>query len=358
MTLNLPGLFCVGFDGLTVPDTLLPLLEQGLGGVILFKRNLESLEQICRLTAALHASAAAPLLIGVDQEGGRVTRLPAPFLFPPAAGVLGQLDDPGLTEELARAVGRELRAAGMNWDLAPVLDVRTNPANPVIGDRAYSEDPERVARMGLAVLRGFEDSGILATAKHFPGHGETAADSHLTLPESRQPAARWRSVEFRPFIEAIRHGVPSVMVAHLACPGLDPNAPTSLSRVVIGDILRTELGFAGMVVSDDMEMGAITSRFDVGEAAVRFLEAGGDLILVCRQSDLQYQALAAVESAVRDGRLTEMQIEASLARIARAHARHASDPTNLPVDLQTARKTIGSASHSALLQKVRTFLET
>jgi beta-N-acetylhexosaminidase len=127
---------------------------------------------------------------------------------------------------------------------------------------------------------------------------------------------------------------------------------------VIGDILRTELGFAGMVVSDDMEMGAITSRFDVGEAAVRFLEAGGDLILVCRQSDLQYQALAAVESAVRDGRLTEMQIEASLARIARAQARHASDPTNLPVDLQTARKTIGSASHSALLQKVRTFLET
>ncbi len=169
-----------------MPDYLRRLLGQGLGGVILFKRNLRDLEQICALTADLHRHAAGPLLVGVDQEGGRVARLPAPFLASPPAAVLGRIDDPRLTTELAQAVGRELRAAGFNWNLAPVLDVHTNPGNPIIGDRAFSSDPHCVARMGLAALRGFESAGILTTGKHFPGHGETAADSHLTLPESPQ----------------------------------------------------------------------------------------------------------------------------------------------------------------------------
>ena len=351
MTPNPLGLFCVGFDGLTIPDTLRPLLDEGLGGVILFKRNLQSLEQVCRLTADLHASAPAPLLVGVDQEGGRVTRLPPPFLVPPAAGLLGRLGDPGLTEELARATGSELAIAGINWNLAPVLDVRTNPANPIIGDRAYSDDPESVARMGLAALRGFKDAGVLTTAKHFPGHGETAADSHLTLPESLQSSARWRSVEFLPFREAIRHGVPSIMVAHLACPALDPNTPTSLSPLVIRDILRAELGFAGVVVSDDMEMGAIVSRFDVGEAAVRFLKAGGDLILICRDIDRQRVALAAVQHAVRSGRLTEAQLEVSLDRIAKARSIAVSAPS--AINLQAAQTIVGCASHQALLERAQ-----
>jgi beta-N-acetylhexosaminidase len=348
---NLFGLFCAGFDGLTVPDSLRQLLEQGLGGVVLFKRNLESLEQVCRLTADLRASAPSPLLIGVDQEGGRVTRLPPPFLAPPPAGLLGRLDDPDLTAELARAVGRELRAAGINWNLAPVLDVRTNPANSVIGDRAYSNDPEGVARMGLAAIRGFKDAGVLATAKHFPGHGDTAADSHLTLPESLQSAARWRSVEFLPFSEAIRHGVPTLMVAHLACPALDPNAPTSLSSIVVRDILRKELGFAGAIVSDDMEMGAIVSRFDIGEASVRFLEAGGDLILICRDIDGQRSALTAVERALSSGRLTETQLEASLDRIATARRPVASAPA--ASDLTAVQSIVGCASHRALLERIQ-----
>ncbi len=356
MNPNLPSLFCIGFDGLAIPDTLRPLLEQGLGGVILFKRTLESLEQVCRLTADLHASASTPLLVGVDQEGGRVTRLPPPFLAPPAAGLLGRIGDPGLTEELARATGRELTAAGINWNLVPVLDVRTNPANPIIGDRAYSDDPEDVARMGLATLRGFKDASVLTTAKHFPGHGETAADSHLTLPESLQSSVRWRKVEFPPFREAIRHGVPSIMVAHLACPALDTNAPTSLSPIVIGDILRSELGFAGMVVSDDMEMGAIASRFDVGEAAVRFLEAGGDLLLICRDIGRQRSALVAVERAVSNGRLSEAQIEASLDRVARARRLVALAPPE--ISLQAAQTIVGCATHQALLERVqRSLLE-
>jgi beta-N-acetylhexosaminidase len=347
---DLLPLFCFGFEGAELSDEFRGLLEQGLGGVILFKRNLRDLEQICALTASLHRHAAGPLLVGVDQEGGRVVRLPAPFLTPPAAAVLGRIGNPDLTQAVARTVGTELRAAGFNWNLTPVLDVNTNSANPVIGDRAFSHDPRCVVRMGLAAFRGFQEAGILTTGKHFPGHGETAADSHLTLPESPQTAERWRSVEFVPFREAIHAGVPSILAAHLVCPALDPSAPSSLSRTIVSDILRGELGFDGVVVSDDMEMGAIVTRFDVGEAAVRFLEAGGDLILVCKNGDRQHEALAAVESAVRSGHLSERRVKASLDRLSRFRRRIVPHPV-APTP-ETALSILGSGEHQALLARV------
>jgi beta-N-acetylhexosaminidase len=347
----IPSLFCLGFDGVAVPDHLLPLLASGLGGVILFRRNLQDLPQICSLTAALHAAAAAPLLIGVDQEGGRVIRLPAPFLAPPAAATLGAIGDEALTRDLARAVGRELCAAGFTWNLAPVLDVHTNPDNPVIGDRAYGRDPDRVARLGAAAIRGFADAGILATAKHFPGHGETAADSHLTLPESPQPSARWRAVEFVPFRQAIRAGVPAVMVAHLSCPALDPASPSSLSQPIITGILREELGFDGAVVSDDLTMEAIAARLDLGEAAIRFLEAGGDLILICHDPERQQAAMAAVEAAVRSHRLSEARLADSLDRIARLRSWLGAGRG--VVDVDAARSIVGSVAHQRLLQAIQ-----
>jgi beta-N-acetylhexosaminidase len=345
MRLNVLRLFGFGFDGVEVPADIRALLARGLGAVILFKRNLVSLEQVCRLTADLRRAASDPLLIGVDQEGGRVIRLPAPFLAPPAAAILGRLEDPELTADVARAVGRELLAAGMNWNLAPVLDVHTNPANPIIGDRAFGSDPDRVTRMGLAALRGFASAGVLATAKHFPGHGDTVTDSHLTLPQSSQSASRWRTVEFLPFLAAIKAGVPSIMVAHLQCPALDALVPTSLSRIVISDVLRSELGFKGAVVSDDMEMGAIAAKFDIGEAAVRFLEAGGDLILVCRNSALQQAAVAGVESALRSGRISEARIQESEQRITAAQA---TARTPEGVDVELARKIVGMAGAELL----------
>jgi len=347
---SIPSLFCFGFDGVALPDHLRPLLESDLGGVILFRRNLQDLSQICSLTAALHAAAAAPLLVGVDQEGGRVTRLPAPFLVSPAAATLGAIDDTTLTRHLARAVGRELRAAGFTWNLAPVLDVHTNPRNPIIGDRAYGRDPDRVARLGAAAIRGFAEAGILATAKHFPGHGETLADSHQTLPESPQSSARWRAVEFVPFRQAIQAGVPAVMVAHLSCPALDPGSPSSLSRPIITGILREELGYDGVVVSDDLEMEAIAARLDLGEAAVRFLEAGGDLVLICHDPGRQRAAMAAVEAAVRAGRLSEARLAASLDRIARL--RKWLDARHSPVDVKAAQSIVGNAEHQQLLQAI------
>jgi beta-N-acetylhexosaminidase len=344
--LPLEALFCFGFEGTAVPDPIRSALAAGLGGVILFRRNVESPEQLCVLTGALHAASARPLLIGVDQEGGRVLRLPPPFLAAPPAAALGRADDPSLTERLARAVGRELRAVGITWNLAPVLDVRTNAANTVIGDRAYGADPERVTRHGLAAIRGFAEAGILATAKHFPGHGDTAADSHTTLPESGQSATRWRTVEFVPFRRAIQAAVPLVLVAHLLCPGLDPELPSSLSRATIGGVLREELAFTGVVVSDDLEMAAIAGRMDVGEAAVRFFEAGGDLALICHDPGRQQSALAAVRAAVRSGRLAETRVTESIARITRCAARL---PGLTAPDLVMARGTIGSQSHGSLL---------
>jgi len=343
-------LFCLGFDGIDIPQYLQPLLEAGLGGVVLFRRNLQDLGQICRLTGQLHAAASAPLLVGVDQEGGRVTRLPAPFLTPPAAAILGAVDDEVLTADLARAVGSELKSAGFTWNLAPVLDVHTNPANPVIGDRAFSEDPDRVARLGTAVIRGFGEAGVLATAKHFPGHGDTNVDSHLTLPESPQSAARWRAVEFAPFRRAIQAGVPVVMVAHLLCPALDPDRPSSLSHATITKILREELGYDGVVVSDDLEMAAIAARYDFGEAAIRFLEAGGDLILICQDAARQEAAITTVEGAARSRRLPEKRLAASLERIIRL--RMWIEEKRTPVDVEAARGIVGAAKHRHLLQAI------
>ena len=350
---NLLRLFCFGFDGETPPEYIRTLLRRGLGGVILFKRNLRDLEQIYALTAEVHRQAVTPLLVGVDQEGGRVVRLPPPFLTPPAAAVLGAIDDPDLTRTVARAMGQELRAAGFNWNLAPVLDVHTNPGNPVIGDRAFSHDPDRVARMGLAVFRGFDDVGILTTAKHFPGHGETAADSHLALPES--PADRRQVEDGR--VCAVSRGDPG---RHSQHPGgtsgvsgsRSRSTASSLSRIVTTDILRTELGFDGVVVSDDLEMGAITADFDIGEAAVRFLEAGGDLALICRNADHQHEAIDAVEAALRSGRLPASRLRASLDRLARFTSRLASHPT-IP-SLDAARTIVGHEDHRALLATVAT----
>jgi beta-N-acetylhexosaminidase len=348
----IPALFCLGFHGLQVPDHLRSLLEADLGGVILFRRNLQDLEQICHLTADLHAAAASPLLVGVDQEGGRVVRLPAPFLAPPPAASLGALDDPGLTRDLNRAMGRELFAAGFTWNLAPVLDVRTNPTNPVIGDRAFSHDPDCVARLGAAAIQGLSEAGVLATAKHFPGHGDTVADSHLTLPECPLPFPRWRAVEFVPFRWAIRAGVPLVLAAHLLCPALDPEAPSSLSRRIITGILREELGYDGVVVSDDLEMEAIAARFDLGEAAVRFLEAGGDLVLICHDAARQREAMAAVEAAVKARRLSEARLATSLHRIARLRERLA--PRRATVDAEAARAIVGAPEHQRLLRTILT----
>lgn len=321
------GRLCMfGFDGPVPPSSLLGVLQEwGLGGVILMGSNLKSPLQILELTRALQERAAdPPLFIGVDQEGGRVSRLKPPFTqFPPAAR-LGALGSEEIVRTVGGVIGKELRAVGINVDFAPVLDVHTNPDNPVIGDRAFAADPDLVARMGIAFSQGLQAEGVSATGKHFPGHGDTSTDSHLDLPVVHHPKDRLTRVELHPFRRAIEAGLSMLMSAHVLCPALDPGVPATLSPRILTELLRNEMGFEGIIVSDDLSMEAIAGRWSVEEAACRFIEAGGDLILMANNAGAQQSILHTLLNAVESNRLPEARLEASLGRVLKVKKRLAS----------------------------------
>ena len=269
-------LFMIGFTGTTVTKDLASFLTASKpGGVIFFRRNLESVQQIVDLTNGLQKlSPAQPLLIAIDQEGGRVSRLPAEFTIFPPCGQLGQCNSSELAYSAAATIAKELRAVGINMNMAPVLDVNSNPDNPVIGDRAFGAAPELVGEMGSATIGGLQDNMVVACGKHFPGHGDTATDSHKELPVVDAGLQRLRDTEFPPFQQAIRYGVASLMTAHVLYRALDPEAPATLSSAVIQRLLREEFRYEGVVFTDDLEMHAIIDHDGIGEAAVRSFVAG------------------------------------------------------------------------------------
>lgn len=297
-------LLVVGFSGTSLPAALEAALREGrMGGIIVFKRNLPSLEIAHAINRATQGAAPAdlPPFIAVDQEGGRVGRLPPPFLKLPPMRQLGALGDPALLERVGRVLGTELRRLGYNLDFAPVLDVDSNPDNPVIGDRAFSADPAEVARLACAALAGIQAAGVMACGKHFPGHGDTHLDSHLDLPFVRHPEARLRAVELPPFRAAVQRGVATLMTAHVVYDGLDPDRPATLSPRISTQLLRGELGFAGVLFSDDLEMRALADRMSVEESAVAAIRAGCDALLVCSDLALADRAHAALtREAERD----------------------------------------------------------
>jgi len=300
--------------------TLQRLLSAGVGGVILLGGSAAEL----RLrTRQLQAWADTELLLCADVEEGVGQRFEgASWLVPPLA--LGRLhgENPAealaLAERYGRCTGREARAVGLNWVLGPVCDVNNNPANPVINVRAWAEDPAAAGALASAFLRGAQAEGVLCCAKHFPGHGDTSSDSHLELPVLPHSRERLEAVELPPFREAIAAGVASVMTAHLLLPALDPTHPATLSSAVLTGLLRRDLGFGGLVVTDALVMEAIAGRYGAGEAAVLALEAGADLVLMPADAD---GALAAICAAVQAGRLSRQQLEASAERRRRALAR-------------------------------------
>jgi beta-N-acetylhexosaminidase len=286
-----------GFGGREAPSELLGACARGeLGGIILFKRNLGAVHDIPQLIAQFVAAAPAslPLLVAVDQEGGRVARVGEPALKLPPMRVLGAIDDSGLTERAGRVLGRQLRALGFTMDLAPVLDVDSHPQNPVIGDRSFARDPGAVIRHALAFARGLmSEGGVLACGKHFPGHGDTDLDSHLALPRLAHDRPRLDAVELAPFRAACAE-LPAIMSAHVVFEAIAPGVPATLAPRVLGDLLRGELGFTGAVLSDDLEMKAIAEHFGVASAAVRAIEAGVDVLLVCSDLALRREAQAAL----------------------------------------------------------------
>ncbi len=313
-----------GFAGTDAPAELLrPEAGGELAGVILFKRNLGTMHQIATLIAQLAESAPTdrPLLVAVDQEGGRVARLGSPVLRLPPMRKLAGLGDPALSERAATLLGRQLRALGFTMDFAPVLDVDTNPANPVIGDRSFGATPAQVIEQAFAFARGLMAGGVLACGKHFPGHGDTELDSHLALPRLSHARARLDAIELAPF-RAARGVLPALMTAHVVFDALRPDVPATLAREVISELLRGELGYDGLIVSDDLEMKAIADHYGIEQAACLAIEAGCDTLLVCSRLDWLSRAREALaERAAREPvfkRRLEDAAERSLA-VRRAH---------------------------------------
>jgi beta-N-acetylhexosaminidase len=340
------GLLCVGFHGVTPSAEVLELIDRGVGGVILFSRNLVDAAQGAELTGALKRAAGRPLLISIDQEGGRVARLRAAHGFTelPPMRRLGEASDERLAFAAGALLGRELRAVGVDQDYAPVVDVDTNPQNPVIGDRSLSADPARVGRLGAALALGLQSAGVAACAKHFPGHGDTSQDSHLTLPRLPHPLERLLAVELPPFTALARAGVAAVMTAHVVFEPLDPVRPATLSPAVLR-LLRETCGFHGACVSDDLEMKAITATFPIEEAAPGAVAAGVDQLLVCHTAALQHRVIDLVRAAVEAGRLPRGRLDEAAARV-EGLLRWAGPPP----DPRAAGAALRTAEHLALAE--------
>ncbi len=290
----------VGLEGSNFLPREAAELERGeRGGVVLFRRNIGAdLRHVAELSRAIASASPRdlPPLIAIDQEGGRVMRLGPPALQLPPMRTLGDLDDEAFVSMLAETQARELSALGITMSFAPVADVHTRDANPIIGDRAFAATPERVARFAAAFAEGLARGGVLTCAKHFPGHGDTTVDSHLALPRVDRDKASFEQIELAPFAALARNpAVDAMMTAHVVYPAIDAGNPATLSHALCTDILRTQLGFRGVLFSDDLEMKALT--MPIGEAAVRAVAAGCDVLLVCSQADL---AASAHEALVRE----------------------------------------------------------
>ncbi len=357
---NTAGLFMVGFPGPTPSAEVAALVREGVAGVIYFRRNLtEGPAGAARLTTDLQRIARGagrpPLLVGADQEGGLVARLRVPFTEYPGAEAIGVVGDEGLALRFGRATAAELRAVGITVDFAPVMDVLTNPANPVMARRSFGRDPRTVASLAVAFARGLEAGRVAPCAKHFPGHGDTAEDSHHTLPVVSHGRVRLDAVEIPPFAAAVEAGVPMIMTAHVVYPALDPDRPATLSPAIVEGILRRGLGFDGVVVTDDLEMAAITERFGWEEAVVMAVLAGCDLLLVCHDAGRQRRGIDAVRAAVAQGRIPAGRVEASLGRIARLAERYArpGDPDVVAPDLARLAEVVGCPVHAALAAEIR-----
>ncbi|MEV5868332.1 glycoside hydrolase family 3 protein [Streptomyces tendae] len=307
-----------GFVGTEAPDWILRDIGDGLASVVLFSRNIVSTEQVARLTAQLRAENP-DLIVAIDEEAGDVTRIEsATGSSRPGNFALGTVDDPALTEAVAADLGRQLRAAGVSLDYAPSADVNSNPDNPIIGVRSFGSDPEVVSRHTTAWIRGLQSSGVAACAKHFPGHGDVAVDSHHDLPAYPAGRDEIAAQALPPFRAAVAAGVRAVMSGHLLVPAYDPDLPATLSRRILQGLLREELGFDGLVVSDAIEMGAVTRRYGIDGATVKAVAAGVDAVCVGGESAEEATVallVKALTAAVTGGELAEERLAGAADRV-------------------------------------------
>ena len=349
-----------GFDGPSPTAELSDIAREfSLGGVVLFARNVEEPAQVAEACWRLaRLDRERPTWVAIDQEGGRVARLREPFTRWPPAATLGRSGDEQLARRFARALAAELIAVGVTLDFAPVLDVFTNPGNTAIGDRALATDAMTVARLGAAIIEELQGAGLAACGKHFPGHGDTVADSHHDLPVVEQDAERLRAVEFHPFRAAIAANVCALMTGHLLVPAADDRRPATLSPAVVDGWLRQELGWQGLVFTDDMEMKAVAARQPVPQAAVAAVAAGCDAVLVCSgDHELQVATLEALVHALEDGTLPYRRVEDALAHQRTAKERFLRRTADSPGAPPTAPafQLVGSEAHQAIAAEMARF---
>ncbi|WP_405080453.1 beta-N-acetylhexosaminidase [Paenibacillus chitinolyticus] len=310
-----------GVDGLEMDEHARQLIDTyKVGGFILFKPNVKSAVQATGLLNSLKEENARtgskiPLMLSVDEEGGRVSRMPDEYMNVPASQVIGSTKNLRFAAEIGDILAREVASLGFNTDFAPVLDINSNPKNPVIGDRSFGSTPELVGNLGVEMMKAIAAQKVIPVVKHFPGHGDTAVDSHIGLPVVEHDASRLRSFELVPFVKAFQSGADAVMVAHILLPKLDSTYPASLSPAVITDLLRKELNFGGVVFTDDLTMGAIVKSYGIGEAAVQAVKAGTDVALVCHEFDNTVRVVKALKQAAETGVLSERRIDESVYRI-------------------------------------------
>ncbi|WP_223806030.1 beta-N-acetylhexosaminidase [Ornithinibacillus gellani] len=352
--------FVIGFDGKIVPDAVRELIQDyHVGGIILFVRNIGTPEEVLALTTDLQREAKRagythPLLIGIDQENGVVRRMGEGTTVFPGAMALGAADSVTHAYDIGLATGKELLALGINWNLAPVLDVNVNPANPVIGVRSFGESPEKVANLGKAMMQGMQAAGVIATLKHFPGHGDTAVDSHLALPTVDHSMERLEQVELKPFRACMEAGADMVMTAHIHFPAVEPDAgkPATLSKRVIDGLLRERLNYQGVVTTDCMEMHAISKSIGTEKGSAAALQAGADIVMISHTLKLQTGGLDEAIRAVEAKEWSEEALQAAAGRLQALKDKFLNwEQIALDTD-PVVPDIVGSAQHYDLAERV------
>jgi beta-N-acetylhexosaminidase len=338
----------VGLDGTSMQKNAKKMIDQyRIGGFVLYKDNITSAAQTLKLLNQLKAANQAnsvPLWLSIDQEGGKVSRMPAEFAKLPPASDIGRADDLVYTKLIGEALGEEVSALGFNMDFAPVLDINSNPKNPVIGNRSFGADTGTVIEHGLETMKAIQSKQVAAVVKHFPGHGDTSVDSHLDLPVVNKTRQQLEAFELLPFVKAIEQKADAIMVAHLLIPKIDAKYPASISKKIIKELLREDLGYDGVVITDDMTMGGITDHFNVGEAAVRSIQAGSDIILIGHDNGIQVSVLKALKQSARDGEITKDMLDQSVYRILKLKAKYEiTDTAVQSIDVKAVNKQIKDA---------------
>ena len=348
--------FIIGLKGTQLEnDEAEFIVRHNIGGVILMGRNVEAPEQVHELCTKIQSLRhrmpdKAPLFISIDMEGGRVHRLKPPFTKWPALAHLGKLDSTSVAFRFAQAMGEELRAVGINLDYAPTVDVYTNPKNTVIGDRALSTKADVVAKLGSALVRGYIKAEVIPCAKHFPGHGNTLIDSHESLPIEDKTLAELEVTEFEPFKKAIKARLELIMAAHIQFPKIDPDWPATLSEIFLKNILRESLRYRGLIITDDLDMGALRKNYDRATIATRALQAGVNMLLYCNEPESPPIAIEAIEKALSNKTLDAAIITENAKRVLELKKDKLSSPD--PLSMEDVRRIVGHPDHLRLAKAI------